>query len=75
MAWERKYVECGRVEYSNCWVRVYCGPFENVSLPNIPSGIRNAYWQGSNVIAEMDDGWVYVFSDGPHKSYTSRYKR
>ena len=75
MAWEKKYLDFGRVEYSNCAVNVYSSNFDRVNLPNIPSGIKNAYWQGSNVIVEMDDGWVYVFADGPYKNYTSRYKK
>lgn len=75
MAWEKKYLDYGRVEYSNCAVNVYSSNFDRVNLPNIPSGIKNAFWQGSNVIVEMQDGWVYVFADGPYKNYTSRYKK
>ena len=75
MAWDTKYVNYGRIEYSDCWVNVYCGQYENVSLPNIPSGISRAYWQGTSVIVDMNDGWVYVFADGPYKNYTSKYKK
>lgn len=75
MAWDTKYVNYGRIEYSDCRVNVYCGQYENVSLPNIPSGITRAYWQDTCVIVDMNVGWVYVFADGPYKDYTSRYKK
>ena len=75
MAWDKKYLDFGRVDFTNNSVSVYCSLWDRVNLPNIPSGIKNAYWQGSNVIVEMQDGWVYVFADGPYKNYTTRYKR
>ena len=76
MAWERKFIECGAIEFTNSSVRVYSRwPNDNVNLPNVPSGVVNAYWQGTNVMVELSDGWTYVYADGPYKDYTSRFRR
>lgn len=69
MAFPQKYIDYGRITFTNCTVSVYCGSCHSYGLINLPGGkIINAYWQGNHVVVEMESGWVYIYDDFGHIS-------
>ena len=66
MAFPQEFIKFGKVTFTNCSVTLF-------SSSHNTRKIVNAYWQGTNIVVELSDGWVYVYSD--FGSYSSRYKK
>jgi hypothetical protein len=74
MAFPQEFIKFGKVTFTNCSVTLFSSSHNTRSIANVPAGkIVNAYWQGTNIVVELSDGWVYVYSD--FGSYSSRYKK
>lgn len=53
MAFPQKYIDFGKITFTNCSVTLYASNFDTRSLANVPCGkIINAYWQGNHVVVE-----------------------
>lgn len=64
MAFPQKYIDFGKITFTNCSVTLYASNFDTRSLANVPCGkIINAYWQGNHVVVEREDGWVFNYDD------------
>lgn len=74
MAFPQKYIDFGKITFTNCSVTLYASNCDTRNLGNIPCGkVVNAYWQGNHVAVEMDTGYVFNY-DSFGSSY-SRYKK
>lgn len=62
MAFPTAYINYGRLEFTSCYVKVYSDMYNSRYLPNVPNGIKNAYWQGNHVVVETDTS-VYIYDD------------
>lgn len=68
--WNSKVIEFGKVTFSDCSVFLWESMHSRIMLSNPPSGkIVNAYWRGTTLVVEREDGWVYNYtSNGPYSS-------
>lgn len=70
MQFERKYIDFGKITFTNCSVSVFCDLFHCRNLSNLPcSGVANAYWQGNHINVETPDGYVFVYEGFENSSY------
>ena len=59
-----EYINEGHVSNTSCSVSVWSNMHHCKDLCNVPCGrIKTAYWQGSTIHVEMEDGWHYIYTD------------
>lgn len=67
MAFPQKFLDFGKITFTNCSVTLYASNCDTRNISNIPCGkVVNAYWQGNHVVVEMESGWVYNYDDNDY---------